>query len=247
MTKMQGSRGSAACGVKWQSPLLGLAPRKLDMFEGNDFRRWQKKMHFLRTMIKFVNVLSTHMPEFVEDETLEHRRKRCKRDKDDYIWRGHILNEYASSKKFLVSNFNNYKMVDSRSVMEQYYELFRILGQFSQHGLNMDESISMSSIMEKLPPSWKDFKHSETCHACKDRSWLDTFHLVQDGSVLHMGDESTKPLRGRGNVILESRKTITLLNVVYVPGLGRTFWKDYYFTPTKSILQNVGERQNPSE
>ncbi|GKE25476.1 zinc finger, CCHC-type containing protein, partial [Tanacetum coccineum] len=39
-----------------------------------------------------------------------------------------------SSKKFLVSNFNNYKMVDSRPVMEQFNELLRILGQYTQHG-----------------------------------------------------------------------------------------------------------------
>ncbi|GKC67571.1 hypothetical protein Tco_1100169 [Tanacetum coccineum] len=78
---MRGSRGSAACGVKWQNPLLGLAPR-----------RWQKKMHLLLTMMKVVYVLSTSMSKFVEDEMLEHKRKGCKRDKDDYICRGHILN-----------------------------------------------------------------------------------------------------------------------------------------------------------
>ncbi|GJR25605.1 zinc finger, CCHC-type containing protein [Tanacetum coccineum] len=194
-------------------------------------------------------------------------------------------------------------MVDSRFVMEQYHELLRILGQFTQHGLNMDESISVSSIIDKLPPLWKDFKHGlkhikdelslvqlgshfrieetlraeesgkgkgkeiigsssvnmiedgknknnnknnkakkrknddchfkknnggntssvgqgsrnpefnlkvdafawwidlgATCHACKDRYWFDTFYPVQDGSILHMGDESTKPILGRGNV-----------------------------------------------
>nr|GEZ12836.1 zinc finger, CCHC-type [Tanacetum cinerariifolium] len=60
-----------------------------------------------------------------------------------------------------------------------------------------------------------------TCHACKDRCWFDTFHLVEDGSVLHMGDESTKPILGRGNVVIEfnSGKIITLFNVVYVPGI----------------------------
>ncbi|GJY14222.1 zinc finger, CCHC-type containing protein [Tanacetum coccineum] len=55
-----------------------------------------------------------------------------------------------------------------------------------------------------------------TFHECKDRCWFDNFHLVQDESVLHMGDESTKPILGRGNVVLEfsSGKTITLVNVV---------------------------------
>ncbi|GKB49931.1 zinc finger, CCHC-type containing protein [Tanacetum coccineum] len=70
------------------------------------------------------------------------------------------LAEDALSKKFLVSNFNNYKMVDSRPVMEQFNELLRIFGQYTQHGLKIDESISVSSVIDKLPPSWKDFKHT---------------------------------------------------------------------------------------
>nr|GEY36678.1 zinc finger, CCHC-type [Tanacetum cinerariifolium] len=49
---------------------------------------------------------------------------------------------------------------DKEKVMEQYNELLRILGQYTQHGLKMDESISVSSIIDKLPPSWKDFKHT---------------------------------------------------------------------------------------
>ncbi|GJW07201.1 hypothetical protein Tco_1569624 [Tanacetum coccineum] len=38
--------------------------------------------------------------------------------------------EYASSKKFLVSNFTNYKMTDSRLVLEQYNELLGIIRRF---------------------------------------------------------------------------------------------------------------------
>ncbi|GJR50987.1 hypothetical protein Tco_1401508 [Tanacetum coccineum] len=56
---------------------------KLDKFEGSDFRRWQKKMHFLLTTLKVAYVLSTPKPEFVEEETLEQTRKRCKWDNDD--------------------------------------------------------------------------------------------------------------------------------------------------------------------
>nr|GEX39145.1 zinc finger, CCHC-type [Tanacetum cinerariifolium] len=131
--------------------------RKLDKFEGHDFRRWQKKMYFSLTTLKVVYVLTTPMPELLEDATVEAIRIRAKWENDDYICRGHILNgmfdslfdlytnveltkelwdsleskylaEDSSSKKFLVSNFNNYKMVDSRPVMEQYNELLRILG-----------------------------------------------------------------------------------------------------------------------
>nr|GEU52441.1 zinc finger, CCHC-type [Tanacetum cinerariifolium] len=149
------------------------------------------------------------------------------------------------------------------SMMEKYHELLRILGQYTQHGLFMDESISVSSIIYKLPPSGKCFKHmlkhnkdklslvqlgkskllgwkkvgKERCgkpsHFKKDcrvkknngvstsgsgQGSKDPSPQKEDGSVLHMGDESTKPILGRGNVVIEfsSGKTISLFNVVYV-------------------------------
>nr|GEX50976.1 zinc finger, CCHC-type [Tanacetum cinerariifolium] len=70
------------------------------------------------------------------------------------------MTEDASSKKFLVSNFTNYKMTHSRPVIEQYNELLGRLGRFTQHKMNMDEAIHVSCIIDKLPPSWKDFKHT---------------------------------------------------------------------------------------
>ncbi|GKF02487.1 hypothetical protein Tco_0029410 [Tanacetum coccineum] len=68
--------------------------------------------------------------------------------------------EDASSKMFLVSNFTNYKMTDSRPIMEQYNEFLSILGRFTQHKINMDEAIQVYCIIDKLPPSWKNFKHA---------------------------------------------------------------------------------------
>ncbi|KAJ0805403.1 putative RNA-directed DNA polymerase [Helianthus annuus] len=162
---------------------------KLEKFEGVDFRRWQKKTHFLLTSLKVVYVLTTPIPVIQEEGNLEQIRKRSKWENDNYICLGHILNgmsdplfdvyqnvetakllwdtleakymaEDSSSKKFIVSNFNNYRMVDERPVMEQYLELLRLLGQFAQHDMKMDESISVSSIIDKLPPSWRDVKHN---------------------------------------------------------------------------------------
>nr|GFC46547.1 hypothetical protein [Tanacetum cinerariifolium] len=45
--------------------------------------------------------------------------------------------EDASSKKFLVSNFMNYKMVDTRPIMEQFHEMLRILG----HHIRIEKGI----------------------------------------------------------------------------------------------------------
>nr|GEZ66152.1 zinc finger, CCHC-type [Tanacetum cinerariifolium] len=65
---------------------------KLDKFEGHDFRRWQKKMHFMLTTLKVVYVLTTPMPGLLEDATVEAIRIRAKWENDDYICRCHILN-----------------------------------------------------------------------------------------------------------------------------------------------------------
>nr|GEW38396.1 zinc finger, CCHC-type [Tanacetum cinerariifolium] len=156
---------------------------KLDKFEGHDFRRWQKKMHFLLTTLKVVYVLTTPMPELLEDATVEAIRIRAKWENDDYICRSHILNGMSDSLFDVYTNVESAKelwdSLESKPVMEQYNELLRILGQYTQHGLKMDESISVSSIIDKLPPSWKDFKHTF-------KHGKDDLSLVQLGSHLRI-------------------------------------------------------------
>jgi hypothetical protein len=187
---------------------------KLEKFDGGNFIRWQKKMKFLLTTLKVAYVLNMARPEEKDDETVAETRDRQKWDNDDYICLGHILNgmsdslfdiyqsspsakdlwdkletrymrEDATSKKFLVSHFNNYKMVDNKSVMEQLYEIERILNNYKQHNMNMDETIIVSSIIDKLPPSWKDFKRTMK-HKKEDIS------LEQLGNHLRLEEEYRK-------------------------------------------------------
>ncbi|GJV40577.1 zinc finger, CCHC-type containing protein [Tanacetum coccineum] len=158
-------------------------------------------------------------------------------------------------------------MNDLRPVMEQYNELRGILGRFTQHKINMDEAIQVSCIIDKLPPSWKDFKHTlkhkkdeltlieldshlrieeslgygKPGHLKKDckggkfgnkangsctngsvdgstRCWFKTYESLNNGSILHIGNESTAPVHGRGCVDLKfsSGKIVSLLNVLHV-------------------------------
>ncbi|GKD33486.1 hypothetical protein Tco_1248995 [Tanacetum coccineum] len=165
-------------------------------------------------------VLTTPILEDGENATMEQITKRNKWDNDDYVCKGLIPNgmsdslfdiyknvdsskelcnsleakymaEDASSKKFLVSNFTNYKMTNSRLVMQQYNELLGIIGRFTQHKRSMDEAIQVSCIIDKLPPSWKDFKH--TLKHNKEESTL-----VELGSYLRIKEslraqDSDKP------------------------------------------------------
>nr|GEV38710.1 zinc finger, CCHC-type [Tanacetum cinerariifolium] len=82
---------------------------KLDTFEGHDFRRSQMKMHFLLTTLKVVYVLTTPMPELLEDATIEAIRIRAKWENDDYICRGHILNGMSDSLFDVYTNIESAK------------------------------------------------------------------------------------------------------------------------------------------
>ncbi|GJY66506.1 hypothetical protein Tco_0468744 [Tanacetum coccineum] len=80
---------------------------KLDKFEGVDFGRWQKKMHFLLSSMSVVYVLTTPMPDDGGDNpTMEQVRKRAKWDNDDYVCRGLILNGGKASNKANASGTN---------------------------------------------------------------------------------------------------------------------------------------------
>ncbi|GJR21608.1 zinc finger, CCHC-type containing protein [Tanacetum coccineum] len=92
---------------------------KLDKFEGVDFQRWQKKMHFLLSSMSVVYVLTTPIPEDGGDDATNVEFSKELKDSLEAKY----MAEDASSKKFLVNNFTNYKMIDSRPVMEQYNEL----------------------------------------------------------------------------------------------------------------------------
>ncbi|GJZ31083.1 zinc finger, CCHC-type containing protein [Tanacetum coccineum] len=136
---------------------------KLDKFEGQDFRRWQKKMHFLLTTLKVVYVLTTLMPELLEDDTVVAIRRRAKWENDDYISRGHILTGMSDP------------LFDIYQNMESAKELWDSL----ESKYMADDVSSKKFLVNKLPHSWKDFKHSL-------KHGKDDLSLVQLGSHLRI-------------------------------------------------------------
>ncbi|KAK4397497.1 hypothetical protein Sango_1586300 [Sesamum angolense] len=172
------------CVTRWH--VIRIAKfSKLDKFGGVDFHRWQKKMHFLLTTLKVVYVLSTPILEYVEDETVEQTRRRNKWENDDYICRGHILNDLS------------YTLFDIYQNVEYAKALWDVL-----EAKYMAKDASSKKFL---------IDTGATTHACKDRGWFKMFQPVDDGLVLHMGNESSAPIASVGSVVLEftSGKTIS--------------------------------------
>ncbi|GJV86926.1 zinc finger, CCHC-type containing protein [Tanacetum coccineum] len=64
-------------------------------------------------------------------------------------------------------------------------------------------------------------------HVCKDRFWFKTYESLNDGSILHMGNESTTLMHGHGYVDLRfsSGNIVSLFNVLHHARLGHVHFK----------------------
>ncbi|KAK3010324.1 hypothetical protein RJ639_011732 [Escallonia herrerae] len=203
---------------------------RLERFDGGDFVRWQRKMHFLLVKVKVYYVIVNPRPPEPgenEEESVAKTRKRLRWDQDDEICRGHILNgmsntlfdachtiktakelwnqlerryitEDATSKRFIVSKFFDYKMVDGRLVMEQFNEIKSILDRYSQHKLAFDEFIVVTSIIDKLPPSWKNFRNN-----LKHRK--EDINLDELGTHLRIEEDLRKEEKSKSEVNMAGR------------------------------------------
>ncbi|KAL0307446.1 UNVERIFIED_CONTAM: hypothetical protein Sangu_3030600 [Sesamum angustifolium] len=67
--------------------------------------------------------------------------------------------EDAGLKKFIVGKVLEFKMVDSKTVMNQIQEFQMILHDLHAEGMKLNESFQVAAMIEKLPPLWKNFKN----------------------------------------------------------------------------------------
>ncbi|GJZ35369.1 zinc finger, CCHC-type containing protein [Tanacetum coccineum] len=108
----------------------------------------RKKMHFLLSSMSVVYVLTTYIPEDGETATMEQIRRRNKWVNNDYVCRGLILNGMSDPL------FDVYQNVES------FIELWDSLeAKYMAEDASSKEFL-VSYIIDKLPPSWKDIKHT---------------------------------------------------------------------------------------
>ncbi|XP_042414978.1 uncharacterized protein LOC122004111 [Zingiber officinale] len=67
--------------------------------------------------------------------------------------------ESAGLKKFIVGRFLDFKMLDSKSVTSQVQDMQLIMHDLDAEGMKLNESFKVATVIEKLPPLWKDFKN----------------------------------------------------------------------------------------
>ncbi|XP_022880640.1 uncharacterized protein LOC111397908 [Olea europaea var. sylvestris] len=177
---------------KWQLLVLHsrIQPeKKLEKFNGSNFKRWQQKMLFYLTTLS--------LEKFLKEDALSYTKQESDVEKlaavdawkhSDFLCRNYVLNgldntlynvycnaksakelwesldtkykiEDAGTKKFIAGRFLDYKMVDSKTVILQVQELQIVLSDIHAERMKLSESFQVAALIEKLPPSWKDFKN----------------------------------------------------------------------------------------
>ena len=162
---------------------------KLEKFNGTEFKRWQQKILFYLTTLNLAKFLYENAPNLKENEmdrqvvaameAWKHADFLCK----NYIPNGlynTLYNVYsliktskelwdsldqkyktedAGTEKFIVGKLLDYKMVDSKTMLNQVQEIQLIMHEIHAEGIFVSESFQVATIIEKLPSSWKDFKN----------------------------------------------------------------------------------------
>ncbi|XP_057793010.1 uncharacterized protein LOC131009612 [Salvia miltiorrhiza] len=149
------------------------AAEKPEKFAGSEFKRWQSKMLFYLTTLNMARFVNESPPTVGEDETDSQLRIAYDAwHHSDFLCRNYILNgldntlynvyssaktskelwdsletkykaEDAGLKKFIVGRFLDFKMVDSKTVVEQVQEFQLILHDILAEDMELSESFQM--------------------------------------------------------------------------------------------------------
>ncbi|WCJ29313.1 Retrovirus-related Pol polyprotein from transposon TNT 1-94 [Euphorbia peplus] len=144
-------------------------------------------MFFYLTMLGLANFIKNDPPVLQEDD-LDNTNAIDVWTQSDFICRNYILNgltdalysvyqvkktakelwlaldhkyksEDAGAKKFLVGQFLNFTMVDSKPVISQVQDLQLIIHDILAERMVISETFLVAAIIEKLPLAWSDFKN----------------------------------------------------------------------------------------
>ncbi|GMP85165.1 hypothetical protein CsSME_00038436 [Camellia sinensis var. sinensis] len=162
---------------------------KLEKFNGNDFKRWQQKMMFYLATLNLAHFTHEKALALNGGETDQQVVAAVDAWKHgDFLCWNYILNgldntlynvysvksttkelwksldykyktEDTGTKKFVVGHFLDFKMMDFKIVIIQVQDLQLILHDIHAEVMVLSESFQVAAIIEKLPPSWKEFKN----------------------------------------------------------------------------------------
>ncbi|RVW78512.1 Retrovirus-related Pol polyprotein from transposon TNT 1-94 [Vitis vinifera] len=221
-------------GMKWGNG-VGAAAHEPPRGQEDKNMGWQDKVRFLLTALKIFYILDptlAPLPEPKENDTPQVVAARKKREEDELICRGHILNalsdrlydlytntnsareiwealenkykaEEEGTKKFLISQYIDFKFFDEKPLLPQIHELQVIVNKLKVLKIELPEAFQVGAIVAKLPSSWKGYR-KRILHKSEDYS------LEEIQKHLRIEEES----RSRDKMVEESNGGTNKANAI---------------------------------
>ncbi|RVW89177.1 Retrovirus-related Pol polyprotein from transposon TNT 1-94 [Vitis vinifera] len=174
---------------------------RLDRFDGSNFTRWQDKVRFLLTALKIFYILDptlAPLPEPKENDTPQVVAARKKREEDELICRGHILNALSDRLYDLYTNTNS-----MREIWEALENKYKAEEEVESSQIELPEAFQVGAIVAKLPSSWKGYR-KRILHKSEDYS------LEEIQKHLRIEEES----RSRDKMVEESNDGTNKANAI---------------------------------
>ena len=215
---------------------------QLNRFDGTNYTRWMDKMIFLLTSLKIYYILNPNLyalPKPQEDESATIKTTRVKREEDEVLCRGHILNtltsriynifsklklpkeiwaalethyklEKSGSDRFLALKYFEYKIIDNKPIMDQVHEIQMLISKLSDLDIKVPDSLQVGAVLSKLPPSWNEYRK-------KMLHYIDNYTFEQFQTHLQIEVQSRmrelQATNSKVNLVTETGLTMTQNNL----------------------------------
>ncbi|XP_052205410.1 uncharacterized protein LOC127810136 isoform X1 [Diospyros lotus] len=157
---------------------------KIELFDGNNFKRWQKRVHSILDVQSVAYALSESKPNeaSVDAKLLDHWTyvnkvcrhtiistlsnelfdvsypfKEAKKNWDSM--NAKCTAGDVGKEKFVIGKFYRWEMVDDKEIKAQINKCHKLLEDLKDENIMLQEEFLASLLIEKLPESWNDYKN----------------------------------------------------------------------------------------
>ncbi|GAA0141682.1 hypothetical protein LIER_02770 [Lithospermum erythrorhizon] len=131
------------------------AQAKPSIFSGQNFKRWRASYAWKHSDYLNRNYILSYLSDDLVDVYRTLNTVKVVWDALEYKYK----TQDPGAKKFIVDRFLDFKMVDGKSLYDQVQELEVMFHEIHAEGMMLSDGFQAAAILEKLPPSMKDFKN----------------------------------------------------------------------------------------
>nr|KYP33235.1 Retrovirus-related Pol polyprotein from transposon TNT 1-94 [Cajanus cajan] len=201
---------------------------KIEVFSGQNFRRWQERIHSILDMHGVAYALTVPKPDSSnsvsasksDDWSLANKVCRhtilsalsndlfvvyCSYKEAKDIWDSMIMKYTAEDsvrQRFIIGNYYRWEMTKEKDIKVQINEYHKLLEDLKSENLSLPDEFVSELLIEKLPESWTDYKqHLKHRHKQMSLSDLITHIIIEDANRKECAAAKAKSLAAKSNVV----------------------------------------------